>query len=71
MSGFNTYQATVMIKSPNGISNTAHQVRINADSVFSASQMLKAQYGSNNVISVPTEIQTNNSNSHNAAPWML
>jgi len=52
--GFGTYEVIVRIK--NGSSNTSHTVRLNAESVFAASMMAKAQYGGNNVLTIPKEI---------------
>jgi len=64
-----TYEARVYIT--NGNSQIPHTVRIQADSVFSAQQMFQAQYGSNNVISIPIQIQDMGSGVQSGdSPWM-
>ena len=61
-----TFQAKVYVR--NGSTRIPHTVQFNAESSFDAQQMLNGQYGSNNVISVPTEVK--GSGSYNPAPWM-
>lgn len=60
-----TFTAKVYVR--NGSTRIPHTVQFNAESSFSAQQMLRAQYGANNVISVPVEI---NSGGGGSAPWM-
>jgi len=62
-----TFQAQVYVK--NGNSKIPHVVQFNAQSSFAAQQMLAAQYGSNNIISVPTEVKSNSGG--NKSPWMI
>jgi len=54
----------------NGNARVPHTVQFNAQSSFSAQQMLTAQYGPENVISVPTEV-TSHATSGGSAPWMI
>ena len=61
-----TYRAQVYVKS--GASKLPHTVQVQATSAFSAQQMLQAQYGRENVLTIPTEV-TGGSNKN--APWML
>jgi hypothetical protein len=61
-----TYQAQVYVR--NGNTRIPHTVQFNAESSFAAQQMLRAQYGANNVISVPKEVL--GSAGYNSAPWM-
>jgi len=63
-----TYSARVYVR--NGNSRVPHTVQFNAQSSFAAQQMLTAQYGANNVISVPTEISGHVS-SGSKSPWMI
>ena len=60
-----TFTAKVYVR--NGSTRIPHTVQLNAESSFSAQQMLAAQYGANNVISIPTEVT---GGSNNSAPWM-
>ncbi len=60
----------VMVYVQNGNTRVPHVTHVQAESSFSAREMLSAQYGRENVISVPTEVK-NNSSGHNSAPWML
>ena len=62
-----TFQAKVYVRQGN--SRIPHVVQFNAQSSFAAQQMLIAQYGASNVISVPTEVKPGNS-TYNPAPWM-
>ncbi len=62
-----TFQAKVYVR--NGTSRVPHVVQFNAESSFAAHEMLKAQYGASNVISVPVEIKPGSS--YNPSPWML
>jgi len=62
-----TFQAKVYVR--NGNARVPHTVQFNAESSFAAQQMCAAQYGSANVISVPTEIRASNSTS--SSPWMI
>jgi hypothetical protein len=61
-----TFTARVYVR--NGVSRIPHTVQFNAESSFAAQQMLVAQYGSDNVISVPTEVTGGGSSQ---APWMI
>lgn len=61
-----TFTAKVYVR--NGPSRIAHTVQLNAESSFAAQQMLRAQYGANNVITVPTEVS--GGSGYNSAPWM-
>ena len=63
-----TFEAKVYVR--NGNSRIPHTVRFQAESSFAAQQMLSAQYGANNVISVPVEVNSGGSN-YNPAPWMI
>ena len=63
-----TFTAKVYVR--NGSTRTPHTIQFNAETSFSAQQMLSAQYGANNIISVPTEV-TGYSSSGNNAPWMI
>jgi hypothetical protein len=63
-----TWEAKVYVR--NGNSRIPHTVRFQADSSFAAQQMLSAQYGMNNVISIPVEVRSGGSN-YNPAPWMI
>jgi len=51
---FDTYEAIVKVQ--NGNASIPHTVRITADSSFSAQQLLRGQYGQNNVISMPIKV---------------
>lgn len=62
-----TFSAQVYIK--NGNAKIAHTIQFSASSSFAAQQMLTAQYGANNVITVPTEVSGSGSD-YNPAPWM-
>ena len=62
-----TFQAKVYVK--NGYSRVPHTVQFNAETPFAAQQMLVAQYGASNVISVPVEVKGSAAN--NPAHWML
>lgn len=62
-----TFSARVYVR--NGNARIPHTVQFNAQSSFAAQQMLYAQYGRDNVISVPTEV-TGSGSTHNPAPWM-
>lgn len=62
-----TFQAKVYVK--NGYSRIPHTVQFHAETPFAAQQMLVAQYGANNVISVPVEVK--GGSGHNPAPWMV
>ncbi len=62
-----TYEAKVYVKQGNA--RIPHTVQVQAESVFSAQQMIKAQYGANNVITIPYEVSSGGS-SFNSAPWM-
>jgi len=62
-----TFQAKVYVK--NGNARVPHTVQFNAESSFAAQQMVQAQYGSANVISVPVEVK--GSTGYNPAPWMI
>ena len=62
-----TFEATVYVK--NGSTRIPHTTQVQAESSFSARELLDAQYGSENVVSIPTEVSTSSS-SHNSAPWM-
>jgi len=66
-SSMKTYQAKVYIR--NGNSRIPHTVQFNAESSFAAQQMLSAQYGANNVLTVPIEVS--GGAKHNKAPWMI
>ena len=61
-----TFTAKVYVR--NGSTRIPHTVQLNAESSFAAQQMLSAQYGANNVISVPTEVS--GSGPSTSAPWM-
>ncbi len=63
-----TFEANVMIQKNNA--RIPHVAQVQAQSVFSAKEMLEAQYGRGNVVSIPVEISTSGS-SHNPAPWMV
>ena len=63
-----TYTAKVYVR--NGVSRVPHTVQFNAESSFNAQQMLVAQYGANNIISVPTEV-TGYASSGSNSPWMI
>ena len=62
-----TFTAKVYVR--NGVSRVPHTVQFNAETSFAAQQMLTAQYGANNVISVPTEVTSYSSGG--SAPWMI
>jgi len=62
-----TFQAKIYVK--NGYSKIPHTVQFNAETPFAAQQMLIAQYGANNVISVPIEVKA--TSTYNSAPWMI
>ena len=62
-----TFQAKVYVR--NGVSRVPHMVQFNAQSSFAAQQMVIAQYGRENVISVPTEV-TGSSGGSSKAPWL-
>lgn len=51
-----------------GNARVPHTVRLQAESSFAAQQMLKAQYGSSNVIMIPYEVS--GGSNYNPAPWM-
>jgi len=61
-----TYEAKVYVK--NGNAKIPHTTQIQAESTFSAQQLISSQYGAENVITTPVEVTQNNSN--NSAPWM-
>ena len=61
-----TYTAKVYVR--NGSTRIPHTVQFQAESSFAAQQMVRAQYGANNVISVPTEVSSGST--YNPAPWM-
>lgn len=61
------FQARVYVK--NGTSRVPHTVQLNAETSFSAQQMLVAQYGAGNIITIPVEVK--GGSGHNPAPWML
>lgn len=61
-----TFQAKVYVR--NGSVRIPHTVQFNAESSFAAQQMMVAQYGSSNIISVPTEVKGGSGSTH--APWM-
>jgi len=63
-----TWEAQVMVQ--NGNARINHTARVSADTVFSAQQLLSAQYGANNVMTQPTEV-TSGGSDYNASPWML
>jgi len=60
------FQAKVYVK--NGNTRIPHTVQLNAESSFAAQQMLSAQYGSNNLLTVPVEVKGGSRSNH--APWM-
>jgi len=62
-----TFEATVMVR--NGNANIAHTARVTAQTSFSAREMLSAQYGANNVVTMPVEVSSSGS-SYDPAPWM-
>lgn len=62
-----TFQARVYVR--NGNARVPHTVQFNAQSSFAAQQMAAAQYGANNVISVPTEVK--GATGSTSAPWMI
>jgi len=62
-----TFTARVYVR--NGNARVPHTVQFNAQSSFAAQQMCAAQYGSANVITVPTEVK--GSAASNSAPWMI
>ena len=62
------FKATVYVE--NGYSRIPHEVQVTADSPFSAGELLAAQYGRENVISIPIEVSDQTSD-HNNAPWMI
>ena len=49
-----TYRATVRVRSPNGNGTMVVWTQISARNPIDARQLLEAQYGRGNVISVPT-----------------
>jgi len=61
------YKATVYVE--NGYSKIPHEVQVSAETPFAAKELLAAQYGRDNVISIPTEV-TGQSSTNNSAPWM-
>jgi hypothetical protein len=63
-----TFSARVYVR--NGNAKVPHTVQFNAQSSFAAQQMLTAQYGANNVISVPIEI-TSHATTGSKSPWMI
>lgn len=62
-----TFQARVYVK--NGNARVPHTVQFTAQTSFAAQQMLVAQYGAGNVISVPTEVT--GATGSNKSPWMV
>ena len=60
------FEAKVYVRQGNA--RIAHTVRLQAESSFSAQQMVSAQYGSANVITVPYEVS--GGSTYNPAPWM-
>jgi len=62
-----TFTARVYVR--NGVTRVPHTVQFNATSSFAAQQMLVAQYGQSNVISVPTEVTSSSATSK--SPWMI
>lgn len=58
-----TFQAKVYVR--NGFTRIPHTIQFQAQSSFAARQMAEAQYGRENVISVPTEVRGGS-----RAPWM-
>jgi len=63
-----TFQARVYVRNGNG--RIAHLVQFEAESSFAAQQMLTAQYGADNIITVPVEVKPGSSSS-GSAPWMI
>jgi len=61
-----SYEAKVYVRQ--GVARIPHTVQVAAESTFSAQQMLIAQFGSGNIITVPHEIS--GSSTYNPAPWM-
>ena len=64
-----TYTARVYVR--NGNARVPHTVQFNAETSFAAQQMLTAQYGANNVITVPTEVTGFASSGSGSSPWMI
>ncbi len=62
-----TFTARVYVR--NGNAKIAHTIQFPAESSFAAQQMLSAQYGLNNVITVPTEVKGSTS-TYDPAPWL-
>jgi len=60
------FQATVRVQ--NGNSQIPHTAIVDAQSSFAAQQLLQAQYGTDNVLTVPIEVSGGSSTNH--APWM-
>jgi hypothetical protein len=61
------FQARVYVR--NGNARIPHTVQFNAETSFAAQQMIAAQYGANNVISIPVEVR-GGSSLDSRAPWM-
>ncbi len=64
-----TFSARVYVR--NGNTKVPHVVQFNAQSSFAAQQMLAAQYGTENVISVPVEVTGYQSSGNSSSPWMI
>ena len=62
-----TFSARVYVR--NGVSRVPHTVQFNAQTSFGAQQMLVAQYGADNVISVPVEVR--GATGSTKSPWMI
>ena len=63
-----TFEAQVMVQ--NGNARINHTARVSAQNSFAAQQMLNAQYGANNVVSMPVEVQGSSGDDYDPAPWM-
>ena len=61
-----TFSALVLIR--NGNAEIPHTAHVTAASSFAAQQMLTAQYGQGNLLTVPTEVSGGSTT--NNAPWM-